>query len=252
MDAGPIIIQFFASRLQQTGVPLRLLSYRYARAILLSLLLAVALSVAENAHATESRDALLTIISNCLDIHAPDYCKHCLAPRGESPCAQNRDCNSTTEVWEETTDYVAIRDRKMCGCAFGFVHGLVIPRAQISGIEDPKRPDKIWGIAWAIARKRIVNEDTIALVVNPPGSRSQDQLHIHIVRLRDDARRHFNEVRSGRLWNINKVWNAAAEIAKAAKLVDYGVLVTLDRGGGYLVLVDEKNLEKLYTQWECK
>lgn len=229
-----------------------LFSYRCARAVLLSLLLAFALSILENANATESRDALLTIVSSCLDIHVSDYCRHCPAPRLESPCAQNLDCNATTEVWEQTDEYVVIRDRKMCGCTSGFVHGLLIPRAQVRGIEDPRRPDNIWNIAWAIAQKHIAEEDTIALVVNPQGSRSQDQLHIHIVRLRKDARRHFDEARSGRLRNINEVWRLASETAKAAHLQDYGVLVTLHRGGGFLVLVDEKNLEKLYTQWECK
>jgi CDP-diacylglycerol pyrophosphatase len=231
---------------------LRLLSFRYIHAILLYLLLAAALSISESACATESRDALLTIVSSCLDIRAPDYCQHCPVPRLESPCAQNRDCKATTDVWEETPDYVVIRDRKMCGCPSGFVHGLIIPRAQITGIEDPKRPANIWGKAWTIARKRIAKEDTIALVINPPGSRTQDQLHIHIVRLRSDAREHFNDARSRRLWNLNEVWNSAAEVATAAKLKNYGVLVTLHRGGGFLILVDEGSLEKLYTQWKCK
>jgi len=238
--------------LQQTGVLLRLRSFCYARAILLSLLVAVVPSISDRTEATESRDALLTIVSSCLDINAPAYCQHCPVPRLESPCAQDRDCNATTEVWEETADYVAIRDRKMCGCNSDFIHGLLIPRARITGIEDPRRPDDIWGIAWAIAQKRIAEKDAIALVVNPPGSRSQDQLHIHIVRLRAGARRHFEEVRRTRLWNLINVWSAAAEEATAANLHDYGVLVTLHRGGGYFVIVDERNLEKLYTQWECK
>jgi hypothetical protein len=53
---------------------------------------------------------------------------------GASPsCAQNLDCKATTEVWE-TAAYAVIRDRKMCGCAPDFVHGLVIPRAWIRGM----------------------------------------------------------------------------------------------------------------------
>ena len=231
---------------------MRPLFFRYIQIILLSLLVTAAPSTSASVGATESRDALLTIVSSCLDIHAPDYCQLCPAPRLESLCAQNRDCNGTTEVWEETADYVVIRDRKMCGCNSSFVHGLLIPRARITGIEDPRRPDDIWGIAWAIAQKRIADEDTIALVVNPPGSRSQDQLHIHIVRLRSDARRHFDDVRGRRLWNLSTVWNAAAKEAMAANLRDYGVLVTRELGGGFFVLVDERNLEKLFTQWECK
>jgi CDP-diacylglycerol pyrophosphatase len=230
---------------------LRLFSLRYVRAIFPYLLLATAL-LSERAFAAESRDALLTIISSCLDINAPDYCKHCPAPRPESSCAQNLDCRATTEVWEETAAYVVIRDRKMCGCAPGFVHGLVIPRARIRGVDDPRRPDDIWGIAWATARKRIADDDDIALVVNPAGLRGQDQLHIHIVRLRSDARGSFDGAGSGRVQELDDVWSAAAEKAAAAKLQDYGVLVARDRDGGFLVLVDEKSPEKLYTRWECK
>ena len=232
------------------GVLLRLFSLRYARAVLPCLLLAAFLS--ESAVAAESRDALLTIVSSCLDIHAPDYCKHCPTPRLENPCARNLDCKATTEVWEETAAYVLIRDRKMCGCATGFVHGLVIPRARIRGIEDPRRPDDIWGVAWAAAWKRIADEDAIALVVNPRGLRSQDQLHIHIVRLRSDARGRFDGARSERVQNLDEVWSTAAKKADTAKLQDYGVLVTRHRDGGFLVLVDERSPEKLYTLWECK
>jgi CDP-diacylglycerol pyrophosphatase len=237
---------------QQTGVLLRLLSLPNARAVLLFLLLAAAPLLSERAVAAESRDALLTIVSSCLDIHAPDYCKLCPASRLESLCAQGRGCKDTTEVWEETADYAVIRDRKMCGCSPGFVHGLVIPRARITGIEDPRRPDNIWRIAWAAARKRIAEEDAIALVVNPAGSRTQDQLHIHIVRMRSDARRRFDGARNVHVRNLDEVWSAAAKMASAAKLKDYGVLVARHPEGGFLVLVDERSPEKLYTQWECK
>jgi CDP-diacylglycerol pyrophosphatase len=223
----------------------------FTRLILPALLLAAAL-LSTNAAAAESRDALRTIVSSCLDIHAPDYCKHCPTPRLESPCAQNRGCKETTEIWEETAEYVVIRDRKMCGCAPGFVHGLVIPRARIRGIEEPRRPDGIWGIAWAAARRRIADEDAIALAVNPPGTRSQDQLHLHLVRLRSDARGLFDGSRSARVQKLDEVWSAAAKKAAAAKLTDYGVLVARHPESGFLVLVDEKSPEKVYTRGECE
>ena len=230
---------------------MRLISHRSVRAVVPYALLA-AVFLSESAVAAESRNALLTIVSSCLDIRAPDYCKHCPAPRTESPCARDLDCQATTEVWEETAAYVVIRDKKMCGCATGFVHGLVVPRTRFRGVEDPRRPDDIWGLAWAMARKRIADEDAIALVVNPPGSRSQDQLHIHIVRLRNDARGRFDGAKSGRVQNLDEVWGAAARQAKGAKLQDYGVLVTRHRDSGFLVLVDERSPEKRYTLWECK
>jgi CDP-diacylglycerol pyrophosphatase len=233
------------------GVLMRFSSFRYVRAVLASLLLAAAF-LPESAVASESRDALLTIVSSCLDIHAPDYCKHCPAPRIESPCARDLDCKATTEVWEETAAYAVIRDRKMCGCAPGFVHGLVIPRARIRGVEDSRRPDDIWGIAWATARKRIADVDAIALVVNPPGLRTQDQLHVHIVRLRGDARGRFDEARSGLVRDLAEVWSMASKKAGAANLRDYGVVVTRGNHGGFLVLVDEGSPEKLYTLSECR
>ena len=222
-----------------------------ARAITLCFLIGFG-ALAPASPAAESRNILATIVSSCLDINAPDYCKLCPAPRIESPCAKNRDCTGTTDVWEETLDYVVIRDLKMCGCAYGFVHGLVIPRARITGIEDPKRPDTIWNIAWAAAGKRIKEEKTIALVVNPRGLRTQDQLHIHIVRLQSDARKRFDRAKSSHVRNLDEVWSAAAKKAAEAKLQDYGVLVALHRDGGFLVLVDERSPEKLYTRWECK
>jgi CDP-diacylglycerol pyrophosphatase len=140
----------------------------------------------------------------------------------------------------------------MCGCAPGFVHGLVIPRARITGIEDPRCPKNIWGIAWAMTRKRITDEDAIALVVNPRELRSQDQLHVHIVRLRSDARGRFDGARSVRVQDLDEVWSAAAKKNSAPKRQDYGVLVARHRDGGFFVLVDERSPEKLYTLWECK
>jgi len=140
----------------------------------------------------------------------------------------------------------------MCGCPKGFIHGLVIPRAQIAGVEDPQRPDGIWRIAWDAAVKRIGDETDIALVVNPSGLRSQNQLHVHIVRLRSDIRRHFNERRIAYVRSLDEVWRVAAKKASAANFGDYGVLVARQRGGEFLVLVEEGSPEKLYTLWTCK
>lgn len=229
-----------------------MLSLRHTRPILLYVLLATAPFISERAFAAESRDALLTIVSTCLDIRAPDYCKLCPVPRLESPCAKNRDCKDTTEIWEETADYVVIRDRKMCGCSPAFVHGLVIPRARIIGIEDPRRPDTIWRIAWAAAQKRISDDSAIALVVNPPELRTQDQLHVHIVRLQSKARGQFDAARMTRVWSLDDVWRAAAKKAATLNLQGYGVLVARHPEGGFLVLVEERSPEKLYTQGVCR
>jgi CDP-diacylglycerol pyrophosphatase len=199
-----------------------------------------------------SRDTLWNIVTTCLDIHVPEYCKRCPSPRLESPCARNRDCKATTEVWEETADYVVIRDRKMCGCAPGFVHGLVIPRSRLTGIEDLRRPDSIWSIAWAAAQKRIAEDSSIALVVNPPELRTQDQLHVHIVRLQSKARAHFDAARMTRVQSLDGVWRAAAKKAATLNLSGYGVIVTRHPDGGFLVVVETGSPEKLYTQGVCR
>jgi len=62
-------------------------------------------------------------------------------------------------------------------------------RALVSGVEDPKRPTGIWPFAWAVARQRIPEEMEIGLAINPTQLRSQDYLHIHLVRPRQDARK---------------------------------------------------------------
>ncbi len=226
--------------------------HRSLLATFLCLLLVAGTLVPVFTAAAESRDTLLSIVRDCLDMHAPDYCSKCFSPRIESNCAQGRGCKETTQVWEETNAYVVIRDRKMCGCPEGFVHGLVIPRARITGVEDAQKPDGIWRIAWDAAVKRIGDEAGIALAVNPARLRSQDQLHVHIVLLRSDIRRTFNKGRIARVRFLDEVWSAAAKKASAMNLKDYGVLVVKQRSGEFLVLVEEGSPEKLYTLWKCK
>jgi CDP-diacylglycerol pyrophosphatase len=231
---------------------LRSYSSRYTLSILLALVFVVGASVAAGAQTTAPRDVLWKIVTTCIELHAADYCSQCSLPRIDSPCGHGRGCSDTTEVWEETTDYVALRDVKMCGCEEGFVHGLVIPRSRVTGVEDPGRPEDIWSFAWDVARKRIREEAAIALAVNPQGQRSQNQLHVHIVRLAPDARQRFADARSARVRSLGDVWNAAAEKAALAGLKDYGVLVAKQPGGDFLVVIESQSPEKAYTRWECR
>lgn len=225
---------------------------RSSRAAFLCLLLVACTFVSVHTGCAESRDALLNVVTDCLDINAPNYCRKCPSPRLESACAQGRGCKETIEVWEETAAYAVIRDRKMCGCPQGFVHGLVIPRSRVTGVEDPRRPDGIWRIGWNEAVKHIGDEAAIALVVNPARLRTQDQLHVHIVRLQSDIRRRFDEERIVRVQFLDEVWRAAAKKALAMHLKDYGVLVARQGNGDFLVLVEAGSPEKLYTLWQCK
>ncbi len=230
---------------------MRFFSSHHAHLILLCLLLVVDF-VPRSTGAEASRDALWHIVSTCIDLHHPHYCENCAAPRVDSPCGQGRVCKETTEVWEETIDYVVIRDRKMCGCEAGFVHGLAITHTRIVGVEDPRRPDGIWTFAWTAAKKRISDEAAIALVINPASSRGQDQLHVHIVRLMPNARERFAPALSTPVHTLADVWGAAAKKAVLAGLKDCGVLVTKQPDGDFLVLIEGKSPEKGYTLWECR
>lgn len=200
-----------------------------------------------------SRDALWNIITTCLGSEDAEYCRRCVAPRAGSACSSSRRCEETTEVWAKTREYVAIRDIKMCSCPAGFVHGLALPRMPVKGVEAVQRPDGIWAFAWTVARDKIRDDASIALVVNSARLRTQDQLHVHLVRLRNDARQRS----SGRLASVlrlDQVWGAATRLAaEQPPLNDYGVLVASDLKGGYTVLVDgnDKSLERAYTQRTC-
>jgi CDP-diacylglycerol pyrophosphatase len=203
-------------------------------------------------YASGTRDALWDIITHCLDSSIPDYCLQCRSPKTDTPCAVDKDCKDTLSVWDESQDFVLIRDRKMCGCPEGFVHSLVIPKKKVSGMEDPQRPDGIWLFAWNNAKKLIDDEKAITLVVNPSRQRSQDQLHVHVLRLKTDARRHFSEPFTSHIQNLNDVWQAARQNATAASLDDYGVLVAADPAEGFVVLIDGNSPEWLYTQPNCR
>ena len=231
---------------------MRLFSFRHTLSILLALVFVVSASVAAGAQTPAPRDVLWEIVTACIDLHAAEYCTHCSLPRTDSPCAHGRECDDTTEVWEETPDYVAIRDVKMCGCKDDFVHGLAIPRSRVTGVEDSKRPNGIWDFAWGVAKKRIKEDAAIALAVNPPGQRSQNQLHVHIVRLAPDARQRFAAAISAHVQSLGDVWGEAKKKAALAGLQDYGVLVAKEPEGDFLVLIEGQSPEKAYTRWKCR
>lgn len=196
-------------------------------------------------------NALWEIVDRCLDPKVTGYCTSCPSPRVETGCAANRGCRETTEVWAETPEFVAIRDLKMCGCPDDFVHGLAIPRERVSGVEDPHRPEGIWPFAWSQAQRRIPDESSIALVVNPAGTRSQDQLHVHLLRLREGARAALASAATVHVEELSTVWSAAARLAEANHLPDYGVLVASDPAGGFVVVVDDRSPERLYGVEQC-
>ena len=227
--------------------------FPWNRALICYVLLMLAGSFAATPAVVEaSRDALWEIVSLCLDPMVADYCKNCRWPRAESTCSDDKNCTGTTEVWAETKDFAVFRDIKMCGCPKDYVHGLAIPRTRVSGVEDPNRPNGIWRFAWDTARKKIDDPSTIALAVNPQNLRSQDQLHIHIVRLNHKARKQLAELPTSRLQDLDNVWRAAEQGAKEMNLTDYGVIVISHPDGGFLVRVEKGSPEWLYTEAKCQ
>jgi CDP-diacylglycerol pyrophosphatase len=198
-----------------------------------------------------SRDILHRIVARCLDSSLPDYCLWCPAPlRGQ--CAMDDDCRRTTEVWAQTDEYVVIRDIKMCGCPANFVHGLAMARTLVAGVEDPKRLAHIWPFAWTVARQRIPDEMEIGLAVNPAHLRSQDYLHVHLVRLRQDARKKLVRLSPLPVERLEEVWNAGARHATGLGLRSYGVIVARSSDGNFLVVADGGSPERKFTQYVCR
>ena len=170
-----------------------------------------------------------------------------------------RTCRSTTHVWARSADgrFVVIRDLKMCeqpGTANDarFVHGLAMPLARVTGVEDAQlgtAPEQngIWQLAWDAALAKGLLEDEIALVANPPGNRSQNQLHIHIVRRNSAAL-----PPTIALADLSDVWQRAAAAGRDIACRNYGILVHKS-GGTFRLLVEpgdanlEINPESRYT-----
>ncbi len=171
-----------------------------------------------------------------------------------------RTCRSTTHVWARSADqrFVVIRDLKMCEQAGAvndprFVHGLAIPLARVVGVEDAQlaaAPEQngLWQLAWDAALAKGLTEDEIALVANPPGNRSQNQLHIHIVRRNGVALPPTVE-----LPGLSNVWERVADIGRDIACRNYGILVHKS-AGTFRLLVEagdanpEINPESRYTQ----
>lgn len=138
----------------------------------------------------------------------------------------------------------------MCGCPSDFVHGLVLPKARVTGVEDANRPDSIWQFSWDIAQKKIPRNG-IALAVNPRTRRSQNQLHVHLVKLKEGVASRFLSTVTAHTQNLNNVWTLAANVAKTNQMTDYGVLVVADKSSGYLVVVSRESPEALFTHAYC-
>jgi CDP-diacylglycerol pyrophosphatase len=201
---------------------------------------------------TTENNRLQRLVTNCLDVSGESYCSSCQWPRTDSSCVADNACPRTTEVWRESLHYVAIRDKKMCSCtAPGFIHGLAMPRALISGVDAANRPNGIWTFAWQTARDLNIPHSDIALAINPKHDRSENQMHIHITRLRSDARSTMAQQRSAQVSTLDSVWLTAGALAAANGLTDYGVLVAAGSMGGFTVVVDGESPEDRFMSARC-
>ena len=212
--------------------------------------------VAAVAEARGSRDLLWELLA-CFDPGRVRNGEHCAKPRADEIDNRHPGCTSTTQVWAQSEQYVAIRDQRMCDCPAGFVHGLALPFARITGIEAENLPEGIWKFAWDAARTQIHDEEQIALVVSPPAQRTQDQLHIHLVRRREGACERFAAADTAPVPNLDHIWETAKVRATERHFTNYGLLVTKCSKDAFTVLVEAEpesgntTPEKQYTQHDC-
>ncbi|HXX54043.1 MAG TPA: hypothetical protein VEI28_05675, partial [Thermodesulfovibrionales bacterium] len=81
--------------------------------------------------------------------------------------------------------------------------------------------------------------------------RTQDQLHVHIVRLNDAGHGLIRSRDVSSLRNLANVWNKVDELAKEKGFDHYGVLVARSPAGGFIVFVSNGNLEHDYSISKC-
>jgi CDP-diacylglycerol pyrophosphatase len=196
--------------------------------------------------------ALWSIVSTCVDHVTHGYCG-CSALA--LSCCSDPATPDTDVVWARTREFVAIRDMKMCGCPAGFVAGLALPRTRVTGIEDPRRPDGIWPFAWETARTRIPDERQIGLAINPKDARTENQLHVHLLRLRPDARAWIDSsdtpgpVRTVviSLTSLDAVFTTVVARVGAPRMADTGILVARARAGGWVAVVTDRTSPQAFT-----
>lgn len=215
-------------------------------------------------------DILWNIVNNCLADGAATRAQVCPAPPrpAQPPSAfagkseAQRYCRTSTEEWaREPGVFVSFRDIKMCDCPDQpeFIHGLALPFAKVTGVEDPARPDGIWAFAWSVGLKKIGDKQVIGLAMNPQSGRSQNQMHVHIVRLRPDYLKRIDAnpdavLRTVPLHDLGRVWSETFPAAGPDGFRDFGVLVTSDGADGYVLRVIDPSFspEGDYTQWSCR
>lgn len=122
---------------------------------------------------------------------------------------------------------------------------------QFNRIEDNRRPEEIWQFSWDTSKK-IIEPDLIALAVNPKSRRSQNQLHVHLVRINPKMKSKLNTYIYEYVKNLEHVWETADKLAVKSSLIDYGILVTQATSNQFIVLITPNSPEDEFTIWNCK
>jgi CDP-diacylglycerol pyrophosphatase len=204
----------------------------------------------EIGHAANKSDILLEIVQTCINPKIPNYCQQCKIPQASANCAGKSSCTATSEVWAENNDYVVIRDIKMCGCPSNFVHGLVMPKAVVTGVEDERKKESIWQFSWDVAVQKIP-ADELALAVNSKSKRTQNQLHVHFVRLKPGHQPKLQSSVVGVVQNLESVWELAQREALSRQMPEHGILVMAAPQGGYQIAITAESPEGQFTQAVC-
>ncbi len=119
-------------------------------------------------------------------------------------CVPDATAGDPAPCAEVAADWAVLKD------IVGATQYLLIPTARVTGIESPAvltdGAPNYFAAAWAarhLVAERAGHEldrDAIALAVNPPGARSQDQLHIHVDCIRPDVRDALARLPIGPAW----------------------------------------------------
>ena len=202
-----------------------------------------------------ARDALWHIVDDCINERELT----CTCPALLKSCCGDPDEPARQAIWALSKDYVVIRDMLACGCE-ALVWGLAMPRARVTGIEDPRRPEGIWPFAWKVARTKIDDPGIIALVLNPETRRSQDQMHVHILRLNERAKaflagdsRETERVQIVPLPRLEEAFAVAKKTVGEEALPRTGLLVARARSGpGWTVLLFDDASPKAFATTTCE
>jgi hypothetical protein len=183
----------------------------------------------------------------------------------KSYLARQRKCTDETALLDADERFVVIRDRKMC--VDSKVHALVVPRADLPGVERIASAPDIWKFAWDYAVKTIPADRDIVLVINSQYSRGQDWLHLHVIEgdaaaleARRGGRAESFGVRIAQMDNIDQVASTAAVLTgNSVASGEFSILVAGRKTAGtngekFSVLVERiaecnlNNTEKFYTK----